>query len=440
MTIINLNQNENFSSLSFNNLLKKPSDCTDQACPSGAYFVEQNDGKSLYDLGTRVGGPQSTILAGKTNEWSAARYAILIAEGNYEMPGYFKVGYYTQISGVSEDQDSVVVSPGINVLNNCAKAFNADGTQNDKCDSPGGLDNFWRTLSDIKMNIGSDGALRYAVSQASPIRDVTIEGNAGILMCDWDTASYACGMTSGGFIDGMKASSIGLGSQQQFYVSNSQSDKLIAGVWNVVSDNNNIGSKSGEGDKNVQNKWPGYPFTEVHDNTLAQSHKKPKLVKDHDEWHVKYDNEAKSISDFIILQLNQNEDRTTISASDIQKINSELANNNKAGIIVMPGIYDLEDTLNIPNNKIVLVLGIPSLVCPITTGKCMITGSEGVRLYGMVFDAPKASSFDTNQDAVLLNIGEKIRVCLQILLYYKIYIAELLICIRIKKMLQHIVV
>ena len=217
------------------------------------------------------------------------------------MPGYFKVGYYTQISGVSENQDSVVVSPGINVLNNCAKAFNADGTQNDKCDLPGGLDNFWRTLSDIKMNIGSDGALRYAVSQASPIRDVTIEGNAGILMCDWDTVSYACGMTSGGFIDGMKASSIGLGSQQQFYVSNSQSDKLIAGVWNVVSDNNNIGSKSGEGDKNVQNKWPGYPFTEVHDNTLAQSHKKPKLVKDHDEWHVKYDNEAKSISDFIIL-------------------------------------------------------------------------------------------------------------------------------------------
>ena len=68
MTIINLNQNENFSSLSFNNLLKKPSDCTDQSCPSGAYFVEQNDGKSLYDLGTRVGGPQSTILAGKTNE------------------------------------------------------------------------------------------------------------------------------------------------------------------------------------------------------------------------------------------------------------------------------------------------------------------------------------------------------------------------------------
>ena len=52
----------------------------------------------------------------------------------------------------------------------------------------------------------------------------------------------------------------------------------------------------GEGDKNVQNKWPGYPFTEVHDNTLAQSHKKPKLVKDHDEWHIKYDNEAKSIS------------------------------------------------------------------------------------------------------------------------------------------------
>ena len=224
-------------------------------------------------------------------------------------------------------------------------------------------------------------------------------------MCDPHTSppDYPCGQTSGGFIDGMKASIIILGSQQQFYVSNSEINELQAGVWNIVS-NNNKGTVKGSGDAGVQNKWNGYPFTEIKDNTLAQF-KQPKLVKNGDEWQVKYNDKAASVNDFIILKLNQDEDRTKISSSDIQKINSDLSS--KAGIIVMPGIYDLEDTLNIPNNKIVLGLGLPSFVCPPTTGKCMITASEGVRVSGLVFDAPAAGNFDTNKDAVLLNIGEK---------------------------------
>lgn len=154
---------------------------------------------------------------------------------------------------------------------------------------------------------------------------------------------------------------------------------------------------SGEGYKNTQNKWNGYPFTEMKDTTLGQF-KQPKLVKNGDEWQVKYNHKAESVNDFIILKLNQNEYRTKISSSDIQKINSDLGS--KAGIIVMPGIYDLEDTLNIPTNKIVLGLGLPSLLCPPTTRK------------GMAY--------------------------LQILLYYKMYIVELLTLRRVRAMPQRI--
>ena len=360
------------------------------------YSIDGGDATSLFNLGTRIGGPQNTMEMGKTSEWSTSRYAILIGEGKYVMSDYFKLGYYTQVSGVGNDKSTVSIAPGINVLNNCAKSGDAG------CVAPGGLDNFWRSMSDLTIT-GSKDPLVFAVSQASPIRDVTIEGDKGILMCDWHTTTYECGETSGGFIDGMKASKIGLGSQQQFYVSNSEINELQAGVWNIVS-NNNKGTVKGEGDTGTQNKWNGYPFTEMKDATLAQF-KQPKLVKNGDEWQIKYNDKAESVNDFIILKLNQNEDRTKISSSDIQKINSDLGS--KAGIIVMPGIYDLEDTLNIPNNKIVLGLGLPSLVCPPTTGKCMITASEGVRVSGLVFDAPEASNFDTNKDAVLLNIGEK---------------------------------
>ena len=383
-------------STNFGDLLKKASDCTDISCPSGIYFVDGGDSTSLFNLGTKIGGPQNTMEMGKTSEWSTSRYAILVGEGTYKMSDLFKLGYYTQVSGVGSDKSAVSIAPGINVLNNCAKSGDPG------CVAPGGLDNFWRSMSDLTIT-GNDKPLVFAVSQASPIRDVTIEGDQGILMCDWHTTTYDCGQTSGGFIDGMKASKIGLGSQQQFYVSNSDINELQAGVWNIVS-NNNKGTVKGEGDSGTQNKWNGYPFTEMKDGTLAQF-KKPKLVKNGDEWQVKYNDKAASVNDFIILKLNQNEDRTKISSSDIQKINSDLGS--KAGIIVMPGIYDLEDTLNIPNNKIVLGLGLPSFVCPPTTGKCMITASEGVRVSGLVFDAPEASNFDTNKDAVLLNIGEK---------------------------------
>ncbi|EDV19038.1 uncharacterized protein TRIADDRAFT_62513 [Trichoplax adhaerens] len=403
MIITNLNQDNSCHVNGFESLLKRAVDCTDQSCSSGAYFVEQNDGQALYNLGTTIGGPQTTVQMGKTTEWSESRYAILIAKGNYTMNGYFKLGYYTQVAGVSDNSDSVILSPGINVLNNCVKAFNADGSQNSRCYAPGGLDNFWRSLSDLKMNIANDPVLRFAVSQASPIRDINIEGSAGILMCDWNT-DIGCGYTSGGFIDKMKASSIGFGSQQQFYISNSQSNQLIAGAWNILSNNNNVDSITGAGDVNVQNRWPGYPFTKIDDTTMTRF-QKPKLVKDGDQWHVQYDYKASPISDFIVVQLNQKEDRTKISSYDVHNINNQLIN--KVGMIVMPGIYDLDDTLYIPNNKIVLGIGLPSFVCPPNTGKCMITESEGIRIAGLVFDSPVASSLDTNSDAIILNIGEE---------------------------------
>lgn len=76
----------------------------------------------------------------KTSECSTSRYAILIGEGKYVMSDYFKLGYYTQVSGVGNDKSAVSIAPGINVLNNCAKSGDAG------CVAPGGLDNFWRSM------------------------------------------------------------------------------------------------------------------------------------------------------------------------------------------------------------------------------------------------------------------------------------------------------
>ncbi len=374
----------------FSEIVKKPSECIPGACPSGVYFTD--NAQQLYTLGLQIGGPQSTMRHGETSEWSSSRYAMLIGEGSYSMQDQFKLGYYTQVMGVANDENSVRVSPGINVLNNCEKVGDAN------CKAPGGLDNFWRSISDISMDIGRLGApLRFAVSQAAPIRSVSINGG-DMLMCDWGLGGD-CGFTSGGFISNMHiAGKLILGSQQQFYVTDSVFPQLQAGVWNIVS-NNNQGTVFGDGDPSTKNIWNGYPFTQTTSNTHI-SH--PKMLFN-GKWNVKVAQDLKSADDFVLLSSNVSP--AIITADQIQSINSALAAG-APGLIIAPGIYELSGVINIPDNKTVIGLGLPSLVCQAPTGGCMHVGSEGVRLAGITFNAGVNGS-SSDQANTLLVVGEQ---------------------------------
>ncbi|WPX97444.1 hypothetical protein [Candidatus Bandiella euplotis] len=378
----------------FSELLKIPTDCLPENCPSGAYFISDSDGTSLYSLGFQIGGPQSTMRHGETNEWSNKRYAILVAGGNYEMSDQFKLGYYTQVVGVADGASDVRIAPGINVLNNCEKVGDAN------CKAPGGLDNFWRSISDITLDVSRLGApLRFAVSQASPIRDVKIIGN-DILMCDWGLGGD-CGFTSGGFISKMYVSNIILGSQQQFYVANSNFGQLQAGVWNIVSHNNH-GTTFGDGDISTKNLWDGYPFTQINDDIILQI---PRIIFDQGNWSVQIASGKKDANSFVVLSLDNDTSPTIVSKDKVQVINAEIAGG-APGLIIMPGIYNIQGVLNIPNDKVVLGLGLPSLVCQSDSGKCMDLGSEGAHIAGMTFDAGVYGS-SSNPDNILLNVGQQ---------------------------------
>jgi hypothetical protein len=386
------------NSAGFSALLKDPAQCTKTACPSGAYFINNQNSAQLYDLGTIIGGPQNTLVHGQTEEWSNNRFAVLIGTGKYQMNSLFKLNYYTQVLGVGEDTSGAIVSPGINVLNNCEKTGDAN------CKKPGGLDNFWRSIADLKMDASTNGALKFAVSQASPMRDIEISGQ-DLLTCDWGTGGD-CGMTSGGFMNNvnMNGKSILLGSQQQFYISNSKSSIIQSGVWNIVS-NNNVGTFKGTGDKDIDNKWDGYPFTKIDDESL-NDFKIPRLIEADNEWKVTYDSKAPiPIDNFIVLSPTADNQRTDVSSDTIKQINQDLQN--KQGIVVMPGIYNLGDTIQVPDNKIVLGLGLPSLVCPTSTGKCMEVDNEGVRITGIIFDAAEAANLNDNTDSVMLTVGQE---------------------------------
>src|SRR5581483_5310754 len=79
------------------------------------------------------------------SQFGTGRYAIFFAPGTYGTaadPLDFQVGYYTQVAGLGADPSDVVVNGTINVYNQCF----GGGVCN-------GLDNFWRSLSNLTLNV-----------------------------------------------------------------------------------------------------------------------------------------------------------------------------------------------------------------------------------------------------------------------------------------------
>ncbi|ODN42936.1 hypothetical protein [Piscirickettsia litoralis] len=274
--------------------------------------------------------------------------------------------------------------------------------------------------------------MRIAVSQASAIRNIHVTGThadgspMNLLLCDWNTGgTYACGMTSGGFIGNSTIDGhLKLGSQQQFYITNVTTPEIDTGVWNAVVNNMDAKTKYlGTGDiEHTQNAWgytslpakndPNkattdntYPFTKTMDTPNNKAQYNPRLVVDNQShWSVSYNNGQvlKPISNFEILSPDNDQDNMT--KVDANALNVALSG--KAGLIIMPGVYQINGgQIQVNKDQTVLGLGLPSLVCN-DDGGCMKTASEGVRLAGFVFDAGVKNASDSANN-VLLTIGEQ---------------------------------
>src|SRR6266536_2476586 len=162
-----------------------------------------------------------------SNEFGTQRYALLFEPGTYGSvadPLNFQAGYYTSIAGLGRSPGDVVINGSVYVRNQCAAGF---------CTA---LTNFWRSLSNLTINVDTPGFGCYsgefwAVSQASPVRRVHVNGFA-TLMDYCSPPSYA----SGGFIadSQFSGSTVVNGSQQQYLVRNSYLDVWTNGVWNQV--------------------------------------------------------------------------------------------------------------------------------------------------------------------------------------------------------------
>src|ERR1700680_5050116 len=107
------------------------------------------------------------------NQFGTQRYTLLFEPGTYGSaanPLTFQVGYYTEVAGLGSSPHDVTINGTIDVYNQCFPTT-TPGTTN--CIA---LDNFWRSLSNLTINIAGQpaGCLGntdfWAVSQAAPMR------------------------------------------------------------------------------------------------------------------------------------------------------------------------------------------------------------------------------------------------------------------------------
>jgi hypothetical protein len=331
-----------------------------------------------------------------SNQFGTQRYQIYFEPGTYgstSNPLVFTVGYYEAIAGLGQLPSGVVINGAINTYNQCS------GTT---CNA---TDNFWRSVTNLTINVtGMTGCFAnedvWAASQASPMRDVVINGNVTLMdYCD-GSPDYA----SGGFIANSDITgAVTNGSQQQYYVRNSDVGSWSNAVWNQVfygvngAPAQSFAANSGDsGGPNSYTTLSATPESEeepfLYTNSAgAYEVFVPSLQTNSDGPNFTSGTEPGSslpLSDFYVVN----------SSSTVAQINAALAAGDD--LLFTPGVYSYANTINVtnPNTKII-GLGFATLIP--TAGNITLSTADvpGINVSGLIFDA------GPTQSSSLLQIG-----------------------------------
>ncbi|MGA9510300.1 MAG: coagulation factor 5/8 type domain-containing protein [Candidatus Sulfotelmatobacter sp.] len=354
-----------------------------------------NFGKNVYVFNPNMplSQIQATVNAVATqqvsNQFGTQRYAFLFEPGTYgstAAPLNFQLGYYTSVAGLGSSPSDVVINGSIDVYNQCFSG------------SCVASDNFWRSLSNLTINVSNSSLGCYAgefwaVSQSAPLRRVLINGNTTLF--DYCTSpSYA----SGGFIADSQftGGTVINGSQQQWITRNSILDGWTNGVWNQVF--------SGVIGAPAQCFPCGNPYT-----TLATSpvtREAPYLYAD-SNGHYKV----------FVPAVQRNSSGTTWasgatsgSSIPIQRFfiaqptdSAEIINLALLfgfDLILTPGVYNLDRSIEIWRpDTVVLGLGYPTLIPTNGNASMIVADGKGTLISGIIFDAGAKNS------PVLLQMG-----------------------------------
>jgi len=326
----------------------------------------------IFDPSMSMSTIQST-LAGVYTQQDAAqfgpgRYAYFFKPGQYALD--VEVGFYTQVVGLGQSPDDVVVTGAVR-----AKADWLGGN-NATC-------NFWRGVDNLSVvptaSIDSNREV-WAVSQGTHLRRVHVHG---------DVALDDGGWASGGFVaDSLIDGSFHSGSQQQFLTRND--DGAWQGAnWNMVF----------VGDGNPPSaSWPNPPYTVEPTTPLVRE--APFLYLDAAGNYLvmvpalKTGTKGRSWADGAppgpALSINTfylakpgTDTAATMNAALAQGMH----------LLLTPGIYHLEASLQVTRpGTVVFGLGFPTLIPDNGTAVVQVADVDGVTLAGLLLEAGTMSS------------------------------------------------
>ncbi|WP_410170036.1 RICIN domain-containing protein [Actinacidiphila bryophytorum] len=297
----------------------------------------------------------------QTNQFGGQRYAVLFKPGTYSAD--VNVGFYTQVAGLGLSPDDVTINGAVHAE---ADWFQGNATQN-----------FWRDAENMSVN-PTGGSDRWAVSQAAPYRRMHVRGNLALDDGGW---------SSGGFIADTKVDGqIRSGSQQQFLTRDSTMGSWSGSNWNMVF----VGDQGAPAQS-----FPTY-------TTVASSptiREKPFLYID-----------SAGKYQVFVPALQSNASGTTWSGKTPQgqslpidqfyvvKPGATAADMNAAlaagkNLLVTPGVYHLNQTLNITRpDTVVLGMGLATLVPDNGITAISTADVDGIKLAGLLIDAGTTTS------------------------------------------------
>jgi hypothetical protein len=305
----------------------------------------------------------------ESNQFGTGRYALLFAPGTYNIA--IPVGFYTQVIGLgSSPSDTTITGGGVY----------ADAAWNNSPNPGNATENFWRGAENITIDPAS-GTTEWAVSQASPLRDVQVEGN--LLLAD------NSGWASGGYLgNSVVTGQVNSSTQQQWLSRNDQIGSWTGSNWNMVF----VGDEGAPAQS-----FPSPPYTTVAQTpAIAEA---PYLYVDQagdfnvfvpgDETDVQgttWEDTGQSgtslpLSDFYIAT----------PSSTVAEINSALASGDD--LLFTPGVYQIDGTIQVNNpGTVILGLGLATLVS--NDGDTILSTADvnGIRISGLIFDAGTTNS------------------------------------------------
>ena len=341
----------------------------------------------------------------QASQFDSQRYAIFFQPGTYGSaadPLVFQVGYYTEVAGLGLMPQDTVINGNIDVFATCPPGGGA-------CNSD---DNFWRSLSNLTLNVHfqntstgppvyvppietpggpycANSEEAWSVSQAAPIRRAIINGS--VVFQDYCVGND---FASGGFIsDSQVSGDLDFYGNQQYMVRNSDiggANGCPQGLWNMVySGVNGAPAPVFTGQCEQNTVLSASPVTEeepfLYTDSQGNFNVFVPAVRDNSSgpsWASGTEaGTSIPLSKFFVASPGTSGPAMTAAMARGQNL------------ILTPGVYDLNQQIVVPHpDTVVLGLGLATLVPQQGNAVMKVVPNAGVKLSGLIIDAGPVNS------------------------------------------------